>query len=295
MIESKTLGTRLFKVFNYVFLALLAFTCFFPLWYTFCLSVSDKAATNAGWVTVWPVGFTTASYKEIIKDGAFFNSFWISIQRVAIATPITLIVTILMAYPLSKSKHVFGGKNFVMWTLIFCMLFNGGTVPWYICMKNYGLMDSLWGLILSGSLPMYNVILVMNFFKNLPKELEEAAIVDGAGQWRILFSIIVPCSVPVIATITLFVSVYHWNEYFQGLVLSNTEDHYPLQTYIKQIVVTLPAGTSLSTEQLIKFSQLSNKSLNAAKVFITMLPMLVVYPWIQRYFVTGIMIGAVKE
>lgn len=295
MIESKSFGTRLFKVFNYVLMALLALTCFFPLWYTFCLSVSDKAATNAGWVTVWPVGFTWVSYNEIIQDGAFFNSFWISIQRVVIATPFTLLVTILMAYPLSKSKRVFGGRNVMMWTLIFCMLFNSGTVPWYICMKNYGLMDSIWGLVLCGSLPMYNVILVMNFFKNMPKELEEAAIVDGANKWRVLFSIIVPCAIPVLATITLFVSVAHWNEYFQGLVLSNTEAHYPLQTYVKQIVVSIPAGTTLSTEQMIKFSLLSNKSLNAAKVFITMLPMLVVYPWIQKYFVTGIMIGAVKE
>lgn len=276
-------------------MTLLALTCFFPLWYTFCLSVSDKAATNAGWVTVWPVGFTWASYNEIIQDGAFFNSFWISIQRVVIATPFTLLIIILMAYPLSKSKRVFGGRNIMMWTLIFCMLFNSGTVPWYICMKNYGLMDSIWGLVLCGSLPMYNVILVMNFFRNMPQELEEAAIVDGANKWRVLFSIIVPCAIPVLATITLFVSVAHWNEYFQGLVLSNTEAHYPLQTYVKQIVVSIPAGTTLSTEQMIKFSQLSNKSLNAAKVFITMLPMLVVYPWIQKYFVTGIMIGAVKE
>ena len=295
MIETKSFGTRLFKVFNYVLMTLLALTCFFPLWYTFCLSVSDKAATNAGWVTVWPVGFTWASYNEIIQDGAFFNSFWISIQRVVIATPFTLLIIILMAYPLSKSKRVFGGRNIMMWTLIFCMLFNSGTVPWYICMKNYGLMDSIWGLVLCGSLPMYNVILVMNFFRNMPQELEEAAIVDGANKWRVLFSIIVPCAIPVLATITLFVSVAHWNEYFQGLVLSNTEAHYPLQTYVKQIVVSIPAGTTLSTEQMIKFSQLSNKSLSAAKVFITMLPMLVVYPWIQKYFVTGIMIGAVKE
>ena len=157
-----------------------------------------------------------------------------------------------------------------MWIVVFCMLFNGGTIPWYMCMKNYGMMDNMAGLILSGSLPVYNVILMMNFFRNFPKDVEEAAIMDGAGKW-------------------------YWNEYFQGLVLSNSESHYPLQTYIRQIVVSIPMGVNLTTEQMIKMNQLSNKSLNAAKVFITIIPMLAVYPFIQKYFVTGIMIGSVKE
>ena len=164
-----------------------------------------------------------------------------------------------------------------------------------MCMKNYGLMDSVIGLVLCCSLPVFDVILIMNFFRNFPKDVEEAAIVDGAGKWRTLFQIIVPCSKSVIATITLFVSVYYWNEYFQGLVLSNTDIHYPLQTYIKQIVVNIPIGVTMTTEEMIKLSQLSNKSLNAAKVFITIIPMMVVYPFIQKYFVTGIMIGSVKE
>ena len=182
-----------------------------------------------------------------------------------------------------------------MWIVVFCMLFNGGTIPWYMCMKNYGMMDNMAGLILSGSLPVYNVILMMNFFRNFPKDVEEAAIMDGAGKSRTLFQIVVPCSKSVIATITLFVSVYYWNEYFQGLVLSNSESHYPLQTYIRHIVVSIPMGVNLTTEQMIKMNQLSNKSLNAAKVFITIIPMLAVYPFIQKYFVTGIMIGSVKE
>lgn len=295
MIERKTLGTRLFTIFNYTLLALLAFSCLYPLWYTFCLSVSDKAATSAGWVTFWPINFTIASYQEIMKDAAFYNSFLISVIRVAIGTPLTLVVIVMLAWPLSKRRSEFGSRNLFMWTVVFCMLFNGGTIPWYIAMKNYGMMNNIWGLILSGSLPMFNVILIMNGFRNLPRDLEEAAIVDGAGQWRILFQIIVPCSVPTLATITLFVSVGYWNEYFQGLVLSNSEAYYPLQTYIKQIVVNIPQGNNMTTEQLIKFSQLSNKALNAAKVFISMLPMLVIYPFLQRYFVTGIMLGSVKE
>lgn len=228
-------------------------------------------------------------------DAAFFRSFFVSLQRVFIGTPLTLLMIILMAYPMSKSSREFRGRNVIMWIMIFCMLFSGGTIPWYIAMKNYGMMDNIWSLILSGSLPVFNVILMMNFFKNLSKEVEEAAIVDGAGQWRTLFQIVLPCSLPVVATITLFVSVNYWNEFFQGLVLSNSEAHYPLQTYIKQIVVAIPQGTTLTTEQMIKYSQLSNKSLNAAKVFISMIPMLLVYPWIQKYFVTGIMIGSVKE
>lgn len=295
MIETKSIGRRTFLAVNAVVLILLTFSCLYPIWYTFCLSFSDKAATNAGWVTVYPIGFTTSAYEEIVKDQAFFHSFMISVERVLIGTPLTLLIVILLAYPLSKTSRTFRGRNVIMWIVVFCMLFSGGTIPWYMCMKNYGMIDNMMGLVLSCSLPVYNVILMMNFFRNFPKDIEEAAIVDGAGKWRTLFQIIVPCSKSVIATITLFVSVYYWNEYFQGLVLSSTESHYPLQTYIKQIVVSIPMGVTLTTEQMIKLSQLSNKSLNAAKVFITVIPMLVVYPFIQKYFVTGIMIGSVKE
>ncbi len=295
MIETKSISRRAFLVFNSIVLFILAFSCLYPIWYTFCLSVSDKAATNAGWVTVYPIGFTMYAYEEIMKDFAFYNSFMISVKRVAIGTPMTLLIIILMAYPLSRSNKVFYGRNVLMWIVVFCMLFNGGTIPWYMCMKNYGMIDNIWGLVLSGSLPVFYVILMMNFFRNFSKDIEEAAIVDGAGKWRILFRIIVPCSKSVIATIALFVSVGYWNEYFQGLVLSNTEANYPLQTYIKQIVVNIPMGTTLTPEQMIKYMQLSNKALDAAKVFITIIPMMVVYPFVQKYFVTGIMIGSVKE
>jgi len=181
-----------------------------------------------------------------------------------------------------------------MWIVIFCMLFNGGTIPWYITVRNYGLIDTIWALVLSGSLPVFNLILMTNFFRSIPSDLEEAAVIDGAGPWTILFRIVVPCSIPVIATITLFTSVYHWNEFFQGLVLSSTEKNYPLQTYIRQLVVNIPTS-SMTRDQIENLFRLSNKSLNAAKVFIAMIPMLVVYPFIQRYFISGIMLGAIKE
>ncbi|MDL2232918.1 carbohydrate ABC transporter permease [Ruminococcaceae bacterium OttesenSCG-928-L11] len=294
MIRSKSFSSRLFDIVNNVVMFLLAFSCLYPLWYAFCLSISDKSAANSGIVTFYPVGFSLASYKEIMGDIKFFNSFWISIQRTVLGTVITLLVLIMMAYPLAKSKLEFKPRNIIMWIILFCMVFNGGQIPWYITVKNYGLIDSIWGLVLSGSLPVFNLILMMNFFRSLPKDLEEAAVVDGAGPWRILFGIVVPCSVPVLATIVLFTGVYHWNEFFQGLVLTTGDAHYPLQTYIKQMVVNIQT-TNLTKDQIMQMDKLSNKSLDAAKIFIAMIPMLVVYPFLQRYFVSGIMLGAVKE
>ncbi len=295
MVRDRTFWSRAFDVVNIIVLGLITLSCLYPLWYTFCLSISNKSAANAGLVTFYPIGFSLVSYKEIVSDIKFFNSFWISIQRTVLGTGISLLVGIMMAYPLSKSKEEFKARDTIMWLLVFCMLFNGGLIPWYITIRNYGLLDIIWALVLAGGLPIFNTILIMNFFRGLPRDIEEAAVIDGAGPWRILFGIVVPCSIPVIATITLFVGVYHWNEFFHGLVLMSDATKYPLQTYIQQLVVSIPTNTSLTPDQYKRLSELSNQSLNAAKVFIALIPMLIVYPFLQRYFVAGIMLGAIKE
>jgi len=295
LVRNKSLGSRVFDAFNITILGILMFSCLYPLWYTLCVSISQKSAANAGLVTFYPIGFSLTSYIEIINDKLFFNAFWISIQRTVIGTLFSMLVIVMMAYPLSKSKRIFKERNAFMWVLVFCMLFNGGLIPWYLTVQSYGLINSIWALILGSGLPVFNVILVMNFFRSLPRDIEEAAFVDGAGPWVILFKIFIPCSMPVIATVALFTSVYHWNEFFNGLVLMNTADKYPLQTYIQQLVINIPVGSSLTPDQYKKLSQLSNKTLNAAKVFIAMIPMLAVYPFCQKYFISGIMLGSLKE
>lgn len=294
MVETKSFGSKLFKVINYIILTILAISCLYPLWYELCMSLSNKLAADGGLVTLYPIGINFKSYELIMGDDAFWNSFLISVGRVVLGTIWTMVVIIMMAYPLSKTSKQYKPRTILMWILVFCMLFNGGTIPWFITVKQYGLLDNFAALIFAGSVPVFNVLLLMNFFRNLPADIEEAALVDGAGPWRILWQIIVPCSVPVIATVVLFTSVGYWNEYFQGLVLMNKESNYPLQTYIRQITVQIPVGVTLTTEQYQQLAQNSNKALEAAKVFIAMIPMLIVYPFLQKYFVSGITLGAVK-
>ena len=294
MIQGKSIKRKIFTGFNFVILMLLVLSCIVPLWYTLCISLSGKAAVAGGMVSLWPVDFTLSSYQAIIKDMGFLRSVGISVARVVLGTIFSLTVILRMSYPLSKSKREFKYRDIFMWILIFCFLFNGGLIPWYITMKNYGLINTMAGLVLAGGVPVFNVILVMNFFRNIPKSLEEAAIVDGAGAWLILLRVIIPISKPVIATVTLFTIVNYWNEFFQGLVLSTTEKMYPLQTYIQQMVVTLNM-TNMTLEQYQKVSQLSNQGLNAAKIFVALIPVLLIYPFLQKYFITGITLGAVKE
>lgn len=294
MIEHQTLGSKIFDVINLIVLILITLLCIIPLWYILCISLSNKTAVDAGIVSFWPVGFNLFSYERIMGEKAFFVSFWISIKRVVLGGIVGVSCILLVAYPLSKTIRQFPKRNLFMWILVFCMLFNGGTVPWYLTMKNYHLIDNIWGLVLAGSLPVFSVILVMNFFRNLPGALEEAAYVDGAGPWKTFFSIFIPLSKPVIATIVLFTIVGHWNEFFQGLVLSTKQANYPVQTYIQQMVVTTDFST-MNVEQIQQALKLNNKSLDAAKVFIAIIPILIIYPFLQKYFVTGITLGSVKE
>jgi putative aldouronate transport system permease protein len=294
MVKDNTFGSRMFDGTITFLLIALALLCILPLWYTLCVSLSEKSFVAAGMVRLWPVGFNFNSYRQIMGDTKFFNSFGISVQRVLLGTALNLVVTVLMAYPLSKSVRQFRARNVVTWILVFSMLFSGGLIPWYQTMRGLGLINSIWALVLGNSVPIFDVILIMNYFRNLPKEIEEAALVDGAGPWRMLFNIYLPLSLPVIATVALFSVVYHWNEFFNGLVLMTRQQNYPLQTYIQQMVVVI--NTSVMTQdELRRLNELSNQTLNAAKIFIAMIPILLIYPFLQKYFITGITLGSVKE
>lgn len=293
MVEERSLLSRLGNGMNVLILILITLLCLLPVVYTLAVSLSDKAAAAAGQVFLWPKNFTLSSYVMILDDGQFFRSFWISIQRVVLATSVTFVVVLLMAYPLSKTSREFKHRNIFMWLLIFCMLFNGGMVPWFITMKNLGMINNIWGLVLAGGLPVFHIILVMNYIRNLPKELEECAHIDGAGPWRVLFGILLPISMPVLATILIFTIVGHWNEFFQALLLMTRNENYPLQTYIRQVAV-VNNPSQMDVEAAKRMTTLSNQTLNAAKIFISMLPLLIIYPFFQKYFIKGITLGSVK-
>ncbi len=293
MVEERSFISKLFNGFNVFLLILITLLCIYPVWYMLVVSFSDKSAVAAGQVFFWPKDFTIAAYRLILDDIQFFKSFGISVTRVILGAITTFVVVVLMAYPLSKTSREFKPRNIIMWILIFAMLFNGGIVPWYMTMKALGLTNNIWGLVLGGGLPVFNVILVMNFFRNLPKELEESAIMDGAGPWRILLNIYLPLSKPVLATILVFTIVYHWNEFFQAMVLMTKNDQYPLQTYIRSLTVVTDLS-SMDAESAKLLTSTSNQTLNAAKIFISMLPLLVIYPFFQKYFVKGITLGSVK-
>jgi len=294
MVTNKTFSARLSQYALVIFMILVLLTCIIPIWHTVAVSFSHKSFAAAGLVGFWPKGFTTISYQQIIADPVFVNSFLVSVKRVLIGGAINFGMAVLMAYPLSRTAQEFRFRNIYMWFLVFTMLFSGGIIPLYILMKTLGLFNSIWALVLPGAVPVFNVILLVNFFRSIPKDLVEAGHMDGAGPWYMLFKVFIPISTPALATITLFSVVGHWNAFFDGLIFMRTPEHYPLQTYIQQLVVQLNTQ-NLDSSQVELLSKLSNQTLNAAKLVVAMVPILIVYPLIQRHFIHGIMLGSVKE
>lgn len=297
MIENKTLGSKLRNVIIYMIVIALALICLFPLLNIVAISFSSSAAVTTQKVGLIPVQVTLAAYKKIIADNQFWRSFGISVIRVAIALLINLLLIVLMAYPLSKSKREFKGRNIYMNLLIFAMLFNGGMIPTYLVVKELGLLNTIWSLILPGAVPIFSVILVMNFFIGVPKSLEEAAMIDGATPVQVLFRVYIPVSKPSLATVALFSIVGSWNDFYSGLIYITKIKNYPVMTYIQSLSVNieelLKAGmNSGSLESII---EVSNQNLNAAKIVIAVVPLLLIYPLLQRYLITGIVMGAVKE
>lgn len=216
---------RLFTIMNNFLLLLLAITCVLPMLHILALSFSSASAVTAGEVTFWPVDWTTAAYENVFGKKEYLVAFWVSIKRVAIGVTINMLLTILIAYPLSKENSQFPGRTIYAWYFVFTMLFSGGLIPWYMIIKDTGLLDTIWALVIPSAVPIFNVIILLNFFRGLPKELEESAKLDGAGYFTVLWRIFVPLSMPALATLLLFAVVGHWNSWFDGLILSNRTEH----------------------------------------------------------------------
>lgn len=277
----------------WVLVALMTLSCLLPLINVLAISFSDKSAVAGNLVGLLPVDFSTNAYKTLMQDNQFWRSFGISTLRVVLGTSLNLALTILTAYPLSKAKSEFHAKNIYMNIMIFAMLFSGGMIPLYMVVKNLNLLNTIWSLVLPGAVPIFNVILLMNFFKGVPQSLEEAATIDGASVPVVLFKIFLPVSLPALATITLFSMVGHWNDFFSGLLYMNKQINYPLQTYIQQLRVDMSNITD--PVQIKNMSMVSNRTLDSAKIVIATIPLLVIYPFMQRYFISGIVMGSVKE
>lgn len=294
MNKSMSWSYKGFTIVNYVFLISLSVLCVLPLLHLLAMSLSSNNAVATGSVTFWPVEFTWKSYQFIIEKPEFVASFLISIKRVLLGVLINMVLTILVAYPLSKEAGSFKGRTIYVWIFVFTMLFSGGIIPVYMTIRSLGLLDTIWALILTHAVPVYNVVILLNFFRALPKELEEAALMDGAGQWRILWNIYLPLSTPSLATLTLFATVSHWNAWFDGILFMNSPSHYPLQSYLYTVVVGLDTLIKSNTD-LEVISLISDRTARAAQIFLGALPILMIYPFLQRYFTKGIILGSVKE
>lgn len=285
-------GRKVFVFFNYTFCIFVSLLCLLPIVHTLAISFSGKIAIMSGNVSIYPVDFTLDNYRYVIKDAQFFRAFIVSVKRVLLAVLIHMFLTAMAAYPISLSKQKFSARSFYVWFFMITLLFGGGLVPTYLVVFKTGLIDTIWSLVIPSAVPVFNVIILQNFMKTLPDELSESAAIDGAGHFRILFQIILPLCRASIATLLLFVAVNNWNAWFDGMLYINNNLKFPLQTYLRTIIVEVDMHQVSDINTLAKM--VSSEGANTAKIFVAMVPILSVYPFLQKHFVKGIVIGSVK-
>lgn len=292
--RSYSFGNKVFDFLNILFLILLGLSCLLPFVNLLAVSFSSSAAANAGMVGLWPVGFSLEAYSFALSRANFLTSILNSLARLAVGISVNMLLTVLASYPLSKPKRVFPGRTIFSWYFMLTMMVSGGLVPMFLIVKSTGITNSIWALVLPYAVPVFNVLILTNFFRTIPSSIEESAIIDGAGSWRILFQMYLPLSLPSLATLIIFQAVFHWNEWLWGLIFMDKIGQYPLATYLRN-VLQAPRTDSLRLEDIEQALRISARTARAAQVFIGMLPILLVYPFMQRYFIKGMTLGSVKE
>lgn len=286
-------GYRVFRYINMTLMVLMAFVCIAPMINILAMSLSSEASIAQGKVFLWPVDLTGVAYGYIARTEEFWRSMIMSVYRIILGGAVNMALCILTAYPLSRTKAEFPGRTGYVVYIIITMLFGGGLIPTFLVVRFTGVIDTIWALILPQAVPVFNVILLLNFFRQLPKSLEEAAFIDGATHFTTMWRVVVPLSKPALATIGLFIVVYHWNEWFYAIVFMRTFEKYPLQSYLRTVLIdqSFQMETAADVELL---NRLSNRTISSAQIFIAMIPILMVYPFLQKYFAKGIVLGSVK-
>lgn len=290
----ETRGDRIFTVCNYIFLSLLVLSVLYPLIYVLSASLSSTTAVASGRVWLFPVEFSLLGYKTIFEYSKIWVGYGNSLFYMVVGTTVNVVLTILAAYPLSRRD--FYGRGIFMFLFVFTMMFNGGLIPNYLLVQDLGLLNSRWALIIPNALSVFNVIITMSFFKStIPNELLESAQLDGCNDFKFLFKIVLPLSAPIIAVISLFYAVGHWNSYFGALIYLRDASLFPLQLILRDILIQNTVDPSMVGDA----TQLANKIglqqlLKYSLIVVSSLPVLIAYPFVQRFFVKGVMIGSLK-
>ena len=294
--QYKTRANIIFHFVNIFILAVVSLLCVLPFINLLAISFSDSAAVAAGAVGFTPVDFTLSAYEYALKGGKFIRALFISFERVFLGVGLNLILMVLTAYPLSKTRKKVAGRNIYMVYFVITMLVSGGMIPTYLVVTGLGLKDTIWALILPGALPVYNMVILMNFMRGIPEEIEEAAAIDGASPFQILTRVLLPILKPALATVGLFCIVTHWNDWFSGMIYMNNPDNYPLQTYLQSLLQNFEQLLRTQSSQDIQalLAQMDARTGRAAQLFLGAIPVMVIYPFLQKYFTKGLVLGSVK-
>lgn len=285
MKKQESFASKLFDVCNILFMIVLIMVMAYPMVYVFSASISNNAMVASGAVLLWPKKITLIAYEQLIYNPDLWVSYWNTIRYTFMHTLLTLIATSAMAYPLAK--RWLPGRRVILLMAAFTLLFSGGMIPTFLIVQKLGMLDTIWAIVLPSLISTWYLFIMRTFFEALPEELEDAAAIDGCGSMQILVRIVLPLSVPVMVTIGLFTAVNQWNSFFSALIYLNDREMYPLQIMMRNILI---AGTNVQGEGDLTHLE----TLKYAMIMIGTLPILCVYPFIQKYFVQGTMIGGIK-
>lgn len=285
-----SVGERCFALFNYCFFILLGITTLVPFINLLAKSLSSEEAVVSGTVGLLPVGIQFETYEYVLQNSMFLNSLKTSILLTVVGTVLSLTMTTITAYPLSKVR--LRGRKGLLLMFVFTMLFSGGLIPTYLLMQNLGLVNTLPVLFLPGMVNVFNMLIIKNYFEGLPDSLEESAKLDGAGNIKILIYIMLPLSLPVLATIALFFAVAYWNDYFAAMIYITDPELKPLQLYLKELIIS--SGGDFLKDNIDAAINMTPQSIQASSILLATIPILLVYPFLQKYFVKGVLVGSVK-